>query len=227
MAAAVEELLAATAYRITAMRVYAYIDGFNLYYGCLKGSNQKWLDIDHLLRLVSKKAVIDRIYYFTARVSGTADDPGKPQRQSIYFRALNTLGNVKIVYGHFLSHAVLMPETTRQKQLTGRRVRVLKTEEKGSDVNLASYLLRDAYSGHFDQALVLTNDSDLATPVKMVRDEVGKPVTILNPHKSLARMLQQCATNVKQIRMGAVRAAQFAPVLQDSKGRFFKPEAWN
>ncbi len=227
MAAAVERLLAATAFRTITMSVCAYIDGFNLYYGCLKNSNQKWLNIDHLLKLVTKNNTIDKIYYFTARVSGTPSEPGKPQRQNIYFRALMSLGNVEIVYGHFLSHPVTMPETTPSKQLTGRRVCVLKIEEKGSDVNLASYLLRDTFNDQFNQALVLTNDSDLATPVKMVRDDIGKRVTILNPHKYPARKLQQCATDMKQIRMGAIRASQFSPVISDSKGNIRKPAQWN
>lgn len=209
------------------MSVFAYIDGFNLYYGCLKNSNQKWLDIDRLLRLVTKNDSIDKIYYFTARVSGTVADPGKPQRQNIYFRALMALGNVEIIYGHFLSHPVLMPELTRHKQPTGQRVNVLKTEEKGSDVNLASYLLRDAFCDHFSHALVLTNDSDLATPVKMVRDDVGKRVTILNPHKYPARKLQECATDVKQIRSGAIQASQFSSDIKDLKGKIRKPDQWN
>ncbi len=62
-----------------------------------------------------------------------------------------------------------------------QKVWVDKTEEKGSDVNLASHLLRDAYTGKFEVAVLITNDSDLAEPVRIVAQELNLPVGILNP----------------------------------------------
>jgi len=50
-----------------------------------------------------------------------------------------------------------------------------KTEEKGSEVNLASHLLRDAFSKKFEVAVLITNDSDLAEPVRIVARELGLP----------------------------------------------------
>ncbi len=58
-----------------------------------------------------------------------------------------------------------------------------QTEEKGSDVNLASHLLWDAFTGKIDVAVLITTDSDLAEPVKIVRSVVNLPVGILNPHQ--------------------------------------------
>jgi hypothetical protein len=52
---------------------------------------------------------INRIKYFTARVSARAGDPGQPVRQDIYLRALRTLPNVEIIFGHFLTNTVKMP----------------------------------------------------------------------------------------------------------------------
>ena len=52
-------------------------------------------------------------------------------------------------------------------------------EEKGSDVNLAAHLLNDAWMGLFDAAAVISNDTDLVTPVRMVTAERGKPVFIV------------------------------------------------
>jgi hypothetical protein len=62
-----------------------------------------------------------------------------------------------------------------------------KTEEKGSDVNLASHLLRDAYGRRFEVAVLVTNDSDLAEPVRIVAQEIGLPVGLLNPHQFHSR----------------------------------------
>ena len=52
-----------------------YVDGFNLYYGTTKGTPYKWLDIGHLCRLLHPNNSINRIKYFTARVSTRPGDP--------------------------------------------------------------------------------------------------------------------------------------------------------
>lgn len=43
-----------------------------------------------------------------------------------------------------------------------RVVEVHKTEEKGSDVNLATFLLVDGFDQLYDEAVVISNDGDLA-----------------------------------------------------------------
>ena len=60
-----------------------------------------------------------------------------------------------------------------------KRVWVDKTEEKGSDVNLASHLLHDGFKGLYDAAVIITNDSDLAEPIRMVREVLNLRIGIL------------------------------------------------
>ena len=79
-----------------------YIDGFNLYYGCLKGTPYKWLDLDALCRRLLPKHEIQRIRYFTALVSARPGDPQQPIRQEIYLRALRTIPHLSIHLGRFL-----------------------------------------------------------------------------------------------------------------------------
>jgi hypothetical protein len=95
-----------------------------------------------------------------------------------------------------------------------RYVRVIKTEEKGSDVNLATHLLHDAHMGRFDVAVVISNDSDLLEPIKIVRQELGKIVGILNPHPNPSRALLPHIDFIKQIRAGVLKAAQFPNTLR-------------
>jgi hypothetical protein len=102
-----------------------------------------------------------------------------------------------------------------------RRVWVDKTEEKGSEVNLASHLLRDAFSKKFEVAVLITNDSDLAEPVRIVAHELGLPVGILNPHQFHSRELRQYATFLKRIRPGDLVACQFPRTITD--GRVLSP----
>ena len=75
--------------RQVSMRTFVYVDGFNLYYGALKGRSWKWLDLPALFaKVLQPQHDILTVKYFTARVSGTRTDPSKPQRQDVYLRAL-------------------------------------------------------------------------------------------------------------------------------------------
>jgi hypothetical protein len=64
----------------------------------------------------------------------------------------------------FLSHEVNMPRCDSKGNVC-----VVKTEEKMTDVNIAVHILNDAYLNKFDLAVLISNDSDLAEPLKMVQ----------------------------------------------------------
>ena len=200
-----------------------YIDGFNLYYGALKGTPYKWLDVAKLSQELLPNDTIQHIYYYTARVSARPHNPGAPADQQIYLRALRTIPNLSITYGHFLTHSVSMILTGSNPP---KRVWVDKTEEKGSDVNLAAHLLRDAFQKRFELAVIVTNDSDLAEPVRIVREKLGLPVGILNPHQHHSQVLKRLATFVKRVRQGHILASQFQATLHDEKEAFRKPSSW-
>lgn len=103
---------------------------------------------------------------------------------------------------------------------------VIKTEEKGSDVNLATHLVADAFRQRFEVAVLVTNDSDLTEPVRIVTKELGRTVGILNPHKHPSRELLRSASFVKPIRRGVLASSQFPPVLRDGIGEIRKPSSW-
>lgn len=200
-----------------------YVDGFNLYYGAVKNSPFKWLDLGALCRRMLPRDTIRSIEYFTAIVSARPHDPGMPTRQQMYLRALRTIPNLTIVYGHFLTHSARMVLTGT---IPPKKVWVDKTEEKGSDVNIAAHLLHDAFRGRFEVAVLVTNDSDLLEPVRIVRQEFNLPVGILNPHQHHSSALKTQATFMKRIRQSDVAACQFPSVMKDAKGLFHKPAAW-
>jgi hypothetical protein len=203
--------------------VNVYIDGFNLYYGAVKDSPYRWLDLAALCARMLPNDNVAAIKYFTAIVSARPHDPQQPARQQIYLRALRTLPTVQIIFGHFLTHPCRMC-------LTGinppKKVWVDKTEEKGSDVNIAAHLVNDAHRKRFEVAVVVSNDSDLMEPVRIVRQELGFQVGILNPHQYHSVALKPQATFMKRIRQSDVAACQFSPTLTDSKGAFHKPPTW-
>lgn len=189
-------------------RTIVYIDGFNLYYRALKGTPHKWLDIAALSQAVLPSAcVLERINYYTAHVSGRTDATA-PARQHAYLRALLTVPQVKIHYGNFLvsqkwaglvSPPQLRPPFALPAEASPEVAYVWKTEEKGSDVNLGVHLVRDACLGLFDMAAILTNDTDLVEPIRIVTQERGLPVTLLAPCAKHAASLAKVATDIRHI----------------------------
>ena len=204
-------------------RTNVYVDGFNLYYGAVKNTPYRWLNLSALCRHMLPNDTVQSIKYFTAKVSARPHDPQQPMRQQVYLRALATLPDVSVIYGHFLTHSCRMVLTNSNPV---QKVWVDKTEEKGSDVDLATHLLRDGFKGVFDTAVLITNDSDLLEPVRIIRQELKFPVGILNPHQHHSCALKPQATFMKRIRQSDLAACQFANTLVDQHGSFHKPPTW-
>lgn len=211
------------------MKTNVYIDGFNLYYGCLKGTNYRWLDILQLCQANLPNDQINEIKYFTALVKPRPNNPQQPLHQQIYLRALATLANVTIIKGQFLTQQIFMPLVT--PPLNGpATVKVWKTEEKGSDVNLAAHLLHDGHIGKYELAVVISNDSDLVEPIRLVIQELGLRVGVLNPQLTNSSnpsvQLKQTASFFRYLRKSDLARCQFPTSLTDVNGQFIKPAGW-
>ena len=256
------------------MRTRIYVDGFNFYYGAVKGTPFKWLNLVELAKQVLPPGHnIEKIKYFTARVSGAAD-PGAPARQQIYFNALRTLPEIEIHFGNFLAKTVWRPLANlpvagnqinspspvtlpagnhavsglQQQTLpvgsypprSGKKKRRHKSskplpdalitevhmmEEKGSDVNLAAHLLNDAWKNLFDVAAVISNDTDLVAPIRMVTTERNKAVYIVCPGRwQAAPKLVAVASHVRHIRRPMLQASQFPSSIPGTT--ISKPSRW-
>ena len=107
-----------------------------------------------------------------------------------------------------------------------KTVEVLKTEKKGSDVNLAAHMLLDGFRNDYEVAVVVSNDSDLVEPVRMVTQEFGKVVGLLNPHRYPSRDLKAVATFYKPIRSGVLAQAQLPQSLRAGLGFVSRPDRW-
>jgi uncharacterized LabA/DUF88 family protein len=207
------------------MATNVYVDAFNLYYGCLKGTPYRWLDLGALCKRLLPKDRINRIRYFTATVSARPDNPDAPQRQQVYLRALETIPGLSIHYGHYLSHLTRMP-LAHPRRGGARTIEVVRTEEKGSDVNLATFLLLDAFKGDCDVAVVVSNDSDLKLPIEVAQEELELRVGVVNPHPPARRSRALQPTFFKQLRSSTLAGCQFPPILMDAKGEIRKPARW-
>ena len=207
------------------MRTFVYVDGFNLYYGALKGTPWKWLDLPALFaRVLQPHHDILKVKYYTARVSGTLADPSKSQRQDVYLRALRRYRPEVVMYfGHFLNHAVRAP--LAQPVGNVRTATVIKTEEKGSDVNLAVHLLNDGWLDVYDCAVVVSNDSDIAEAMRLVQQQHGKRIGLVTPgNRGVSRQLLAHADFARRIRTGGLQQAQLPDPIPGTNIR--KPSRW-
>ena len=204
------------------MKANVYVDGFNLYYGAVKGTPYHWLNVAAMCRLLLPHDQISQIKYFTALVNPRPNDPDQPTRQKTYLRAPRTIPNLSIVLGSFLAHEVMMPLAPPASGY----VKVIKTEEKGSDVNIATHLLVDGYNDDYEIAIIVSNDSDLLLPIQVVTHQLGKPVGLLNPQKHPSHTLLPHVAFIKQIRAGVLAKSQFPATLTDQRGHFSKPASW-
>jgi hypothetical protein len=210
-------------------RTIVYVDGFNLYYGLLRHTPYEWLDLDALCKsLLRPSDQLLAICYYTALVQPLKQDPNQQQRQLTFLRALKTIPHLTIHYGHFLAHTVRMP-LVHPPENGPRTVEVIRTEEKGSDVNLACHLLLDAFQNCFDLAVVLSGDSDLAEPIRIVRTlSPNHDVGVWNPQRIQSVELRRYATFYKHIRRSILPRCQFPPVLTGEDGKELrKPTEWD
>ncbi|MGH2532670.1 MAG: NYN domain-containing protein [Thermomicrobiales bacterium] len=212
-----------------------YVDGFNLYYyyGLFRNRNRihplsayKWLDLGKLCSRLLPKDRVHRIRYFTADVSATPKDPDQPIRQQAYLRALQTIPHLQMHKGRFLQTTKRgLPVDAVKHGADLIEVRLF--EEKGSDVNIATYLLWDALSHSCEKSVVISNDSDLAEPIRVVRDELGVEIAVISPYPWVTNDLKMVASSSGPLHPRLVRQCQFPSVLVDASGSpILKPRSW-
>ena len=106
-------------------------------------------------------------------------------------------------------------------------VDVYKSEEKGTDVNLAVHLVNDAHLGRFDTALIFSNDSDLKEAVRIVKVERGLVVGVVNPSSGrYPSVLQNSASFFRNLRPSELAASQFSNPVPHHRGDITKPITW-
>jgi uncharacterized LabA/DUF88 family protein len=209
------------------MRTSIYVDGFNLYFGALKNSPYKWLDIKTLCTHILKpENEIRHIKYFTAHVQPTPTNPTKNLDQQVYLRALRrTAPELEVITGQFATHKVrkrlVTPPATGPKH-----AEVWHTTEKGSDVNLAVHMVNDAWLNAYDCAVVISGDSDLAESIRLVRQHHPKKVVgVFAPGKrGMSQKLALAATFMRAISTTALAASQFPDHIPGTT--IFKPKDW-
>lgn len=173
------------------LRVIAYVDGYNLYYG-LRAKRWKkyyWLNIQELVQqFLRPHQTLVSTKYFTTIINYPND---KRQRQQVYIDVLKTLPDFQIYYGHLLSDEIKCHKCGHT---------CTTYHEKMTDVNIAVELMQDAFEDKFDIAFLLSADSDLVSPISAVQKSFpGKQVICIFPPKRSSYALKQVSNGFLHI----------------------------
>ena len=200
-----------------------YIDGFNLYYGALKDTSFKWLDLTLYFNRLRQDDDIQNIKYFTAKVNGS-----KGKRQEHYLAALRNSPQVEIIYGKFKEKNVqcLVPGCTHHN-------RFFKVpEEKRTDVNIGIHMIRDAMQTDVKRFVLVSGDSDLVPVLEMVRkidenNKISVYVPARNDIRGAAKELRDMADKHRTLPNDLIEKCQFPGVIYLQRGKTIeKPTEW-
>jgi len=207
-----------------AKKTIVYIDGFNLYYGCVKGTADRWLNLQLFFERLRQDDDIIKVKYFTALVDG----PGK-SRQADYIRALETQTKMEIILGRFKNKTLQC--RVSECTLGGRRSYSAK-EEKRTDVSIAISIVSDAYEDLADRFVVVSGDSDLVPPVHLVKTKFPKKEMVVyipsrSANRGAATELRSAADKSRTLPLDLLKKCQFPASIPDSFGNVIKkPEGW-
>lgn len=164
------------------IRTAVFVDGYNLYYGRLRGSSYKWLDLvefsNQLLASRTQNEILTRVCLCTAHAAGTFATHGtnSVESQASYHRALQARHGekIEIVYGEHswdrggTSMPIFEAAVGFDRSKT---TRVWKIEEKQTDVNLALAMYRACAKGLCDRLIVMSNDRDIAPALSAIKTD--------------------------------------------------------
>ena len=212
------------------MKTIVYVDGFNLFYGLIKGTSNMWLDLELFVRsLLTAEYDIVKIKYFTARVRGEPIDTISVHDQHCYLLALAENPVVKIIEGYYRRYRAKMPFAKDPCKSCNKvaYATVWKVEEKKSDVNIAVEMTSDAYENRADAFVLISGDADHAAALSAVRHRLGKKTVVFNPHVGECVELRKLSTYYRNIPRDLPAKCQLPYEVTLANGRtIHKPAAW-
>jgi 6-hydroxy-3-succinoylpyridine 3-monooxygenase len=231
-----------------AYRTRVYIDGYNLYYGCLKKSPHKWLDVRALIQCILPSILFEQngqpiryafqppgIKYFTAPIlAAFAKSDDSVSCQHHYHTALCAhLGDgVEIIKGYHdakPARAYAWEEGKAAREC--KMIEIWKLEEKQSDVAFALNAFSDAIRNEIDQVIAVTNDSDFAPAMKMIRQHTQVIVGLIvpapqNTSKVNAELAKHAHWTRTHIRDEEFAKSQLPAMIRLKSKAIHKPLSW-
>jgi uncharacterized LabA/DUF88 family protein len=216
---------------VTRKRTICYVDGFNLYYGLRDGGlrNCYWLNIrDMAARIIRPPFVLAGTKYFTARVSGKRDGDSEKKaaereasrkRQGIFLEALETIRTLETFEGHYL---------LKRDHCRACKQDFMRPEEKMTDVCIATEMVADAFLNRFDSAVIVSGDSDLVPPIRMVKTHFpDKSIVVAFPPNRGSAHLRRVADKAFYIWPRTLERCQMPDEIKKPNGTVLRrPSEW-
>ena len=225
-----------------------YVDGYNLYYGRLRGTAFKWLDLpvlfDLLLSVQDPASEVEAVKFFSAPALARFASHGQESTdaQDSYHRALLMRHpdrfSIKLGAHSMDPNGSLMPAYIEgAKYDRAVKTRVWRLEEKRTDVNIAMAMYRDACKGAYNQVVLCSNDSDAEPVLEALREDFpqltigvvspvrpsGDPTLSRRHSSSLARHAHWVRRYILDAELSQ---AQLPPIVPTRKKPIRKPPHW-
>lgn len=235
------------------LRTRVYIDGYNFYYGCLRRTPYKWLDLLPLFEqyilpsaLVTDSADQTRqscllpspsIKFFTAKIiESVARAVDSVSSQARYHTALRKLhnGRIELIEGYYavnkMKVKIVDAEEPDRPPRECQEIQAWKVEEKQSDVSLALQAYHDSITGQIDHAVIVTNDTDIAPALEMIRAHTDVIIGLVvptrdhtrQPNTDLVKHAHWCRTHITDLELASSQLPRVVPGRQPT----VKPESW-
>lgn len=225
------------------MKTTIYIDGYNLYYGVLKNTPYKWLDVVKLFSDITHQqnpnSEIIAVKFFTAPIKTNLATHGEASQKSQmdYHRALERKHSCfELIEGYFSLSEGRYPKY--QKPIDrNETIRAYKLEEKQTDVNIALSLYKDAIKNNTEQLVLVSNDTDLIPAFESIREDcpsikLGAIMPILRigeerPKRPLNRSISKLSNWTRPyIKKEELENSQLPKMIPTKKKPIFKPQYW-
>ena len=212
-------------------RTIFYFDGFNLHHGMLKNTPQRWLDLEKFAKAIlprPEEHEIVRINYFTARIKYDPSRPTEAFNQDRYLEALTAYPLVRVVEGYYKRFKVKLPfakEPCKSCEKADYGI-VWKTEEKRSDVNLATEMMADIYRDAADAFVLVSGDADLAAPLCFIRHVAKRQTLVFNPHDMVCEELRKYSSYFKIIPRDLPTKCELPEEVQTPCRKIRRPPEW-
>ena len=223
------------------LKTIVYVDGFNLYFGCLKSNKaRRWLDIQKLFkRLCHENDPLSEVVetkYFTAPIKSKLSPRGaaSSDAQSVYLRALaRHCSGLKVILGNYqiVRNTLLIDQNPINFD---QKAAVIRPEEKQTDVNIAVHMLCDAAEGLCEQQVLVTNDTDCVPILEAIGDRypsirlgVIAPLPdgerVRRPSAELAHLANWSRDSIRDEEL---RDSQLPEIVKTKKRYLRKPSHW-
>ncbi len=225
------------------MKTCLYIDGFNLYYSALRGTPHKWLDVVQLFEKIcyqqNPESEVIQVKFFTAPIKAKISTRQQQalQSQRLYIKALQSIypDRFQSIEGFFQLSKGCFPRYQTPIDKTDK-IPVWRLEEKKTDVNLALNMYRDVSKKHYEQVVLVSNDSDIIPALEYIHEDfpettIGTVFPKMIKGKSSVRPTNKELSKLSHwtrqyIQEQELIDSQLPPMVSTKKKPIYKPSYW-